>query len=136
VLWLDADSPVAYGWYSQYTNARLAALNGLKYSVWTSRGAGLVLAFDGGLILVPSECLAYLTFHSTDCALGVVAKTLRALFGLLLRARRKSDAAMWVAEVVNGNDPLSRFHSLLPGPILRIHQLDLPLAQTPRMKQS
>ncbi|WVQ99607.1 hypothetical protein IAU59_006743 [Kwoniella sp. CBS 9459] len=42
-----------YGWYSQQTNARLAALNGLRYSVWTSRGAGLVLAFDGALILVP-----------------------------------------------------------------------------------
>ena len=25
----------------------------LKYSVWISRGAGLVLAFDGGLILLP-----------------------------------------------------------------------------------
>jgi NADPH oxidase len=43
----------AYGWYSQYTNKKLAALNGLLYSVWTSRGAGLVLAFDGGLILIP-----------------------------------------------------------------------------------
>lgn len=44
----------AWGWYSQQTNAKLAALNGLRFSVWTSRGAGLVLAFDGGLILVPS----------------------------------------------------------------------------------
>jgi len=43
----------AYGWYSQYVNQRLAALNSLTYSVWTSRGAGLVLAFDGGLILIP-----------------------------------------------------------------------------------
>ncbi|KAI0004260.1 NADPH oxidase [Russula compacta] len=43
----------AYGWYSQATNTRLAALNGLKFSVWTSRGAGLVLAYDGGLILLP-----------------------------------------------------------------------------------
>jgi NADPH oxidase len=43
----------AYGWYSQETNQRLAVLNGLKWSVWTSRGAGLVLAFDGGLILIP-----------------------------------------------------------------------------------
>ncbi|EDR15563.1 NADPH oxidase A [Laccaria bicolor S238N-H82] len=42
-----------YGWYSQATNQRLAGLNSLKYSVWTSRGAGLVLAFDGGLILLP-----------------------------------------------------------------------------------
>lgn len=37
----------------QMTNARLAGLNTLKWSVWTSRGAGLVLAFDGGLILIP-----------------------------------------------------------------------------------
>ena len=36
-------------------------LNGLKYSVWTSRGAGLVLAFDGGMIVVPST--AFLTDH-------------------------------------------------------------------------
>ena len=37
----------------QETNQKLAALNALTWSVWTSRGAGLVLAFDGGLILVP-----------------------------------------------------------------------------------
>jgi len=43
----------AYGWYSQATNQRLAGLNSLKYSVWISRGAGLVLALDAGLILVP-----------------------------------------------------------------------------------
>jgi NADPH oxidase 1 len=43
----------AYGWHSQQINTKLAALNGLKFSVWTSRGAGLVLAFDGGLILIP-----------------------------------------------------------------------------------
>jgi len=43
----------AYGWWSQYANQRLAGLNTLKYSVWTSRGAGLVLALDGGLILIP-----------------------------------------------------------------------------------
>jgi NADPH oxidase len=60
----------AYGWSSQVrvlsfcdeslftpfrqeSNKKLAALNGLKYSVWTSRGAGLVLAYDGGLILLP-----------------------------------------------------------------------------------
>ncbi|KAL0578726.1 hypothetical protein V5O48_003282 [Marasmius crinis-equi] len=42
-----------YGWYSQATNTKLAALNALTFSVWTSRGAGLVLAFDGGLILIP-----------------------------------------------------------------------------------
>ncbi|KAJ7706256.1 NADPH oxidase [Mycena rosella] len=43
----------AYGWHSQESNQKLKALNGLKFSVWTSRGAGLVLAFDGGLILIP-----------------------------------------------------------------------------------
>jgi len=31
----------------------LAGLNTLKFSVWLSRGAGLVLAFDGALILAP-----------------------------------------------------------------------------------
>ncbi|KAF5356184.1 hypothetical protein D9756_004130 [Leucocoprinus leucothites] len=43
----------AYGWYSQQTNQKLAGLNTLKWSVWSSRGAGLVLAYDGGLILLP-----------------------------------------------------------------------------------
>jgi NADPH oxidase 1 len=37
----------------QQANQRLAALNGLTWSVWSSRGAGLVLAYDGGLILIP-----------------------------------------------------------------------------------
>jgi NADPH oxidase 1 len=31
----------------------LNALNSLGFSVWISRGAGLTLALDGGLILVP-----------------------------------------------------------------------------------
>ena len=42
-----------YSLLHQATNKKLAALNGLKFSVWTSRGAGLVLAYDGGLILLP-----------------------------------------------------------------------------------
>ncbi|TIB36257.1 hypothetical protein E3P81_00018 [Wallemia ichthyophaga] len=42
-----------YGWWSQQTNERLAGLNKLGISVWASRGAGLVLALDGGLILLP-----------------------------------------------------------------------------------
>ncbi|KAF7324937.1 FAD-binding FR-type domain-containing protein [Mycena kentingensis (nom. inval.)] len=42
-----------YGWNSQQKNTKLAALNLLQYSVWVSRGAGLVLAFDGALILIP-----------------------------------------------------------------------------------
>ncbi|GBE78027.1 NADPH oxidase [Sparassis latifolia] len=41
------------GWYLQATDNKLAALNGLKFSVWISRGAGLVLAFCGGMLLVP-----------------------------------------------------------------------------------
>ncbi|TDL28527.1 NADPH oxidase [Rickenella mellea] len=43
----------AYGWSSQATNQKLAGLNTLKWSVWSSRGAGIVLAYDGGLILLP-----------------------------------------------------------------------------------
>jgi len=43
----------AFGWWSQATNAKLAGLNTLGFSVWSSRGAGLVLAFDGAMILVP-----------------------------------------------------------------------------------
>ncbi|XP_006454677.1 hypothetical protein AGABI2DRAFT_189922 [Agaricus bisporus var. bisporus H97] len=43
----------AYGWYSQQVNTKLAGLNSLKWSVWSSRGAGLVLAYDGGLIFLP-----------------------------------------------------------------------------------
>lgn len=43
----------AYGWYGQYRNDRLAILNLLRYSVWTSRGAGLCLAVDGALLFLP-----------------------------------------------------------------------------------
>jgi NADPH oxidase 1 len=43
----------AFGWYKQETEPRLAGLNTLKYSVWMSRGAGLVLSVDGTLILLP-----------------------------------------------------------------------------------
>lgn len=39
--------------FSKAVNKKLAGLNTLKYSVWVSRGAGLVLAYDGGLILLP-----------------------------------------------------------------------------------
>ncbi|KAG8863780.1 hypothetical protein FRB96_007617 [Tulasnella sp. 330] len=54
LLWYGSHVGVfAYGWMSQARNARLAGLNTLKLSVWTSRGAGLVLAYDGFLILVP-----------------------------------------------------------------------------------
>lgn len=43
----------AYGWYSQAINSKLAALNTLTYSVWISRGAGLALAYDACMILLP-----------------------------------------------------------------------------------
>ena len=39
--------------WKQAADPRLAGLNTLQYSVWLSRGAGLVLTFDGMLILVP-----------------------------------------------------------------------------------
>ncbi|PGH07570.1 hypothetical protein AJ79_06240 [Helicocarpus griseus UAMH5409] len=41
------------GWWKQQTDERLAPLNMLQYSVWISRGAGLVLSVDGALILLP-----------------------------------------------------------------------------------
>lgn len=39
--------------YKQASDERLAGLNTLQYSVWISRGAGLVLSVDGMLILLP-----------------------------------------------------------------------------------
>lgn len=38
--------------YSQVTDQKLALLNTLRFSVWSSRGAGLVLAVDGFLIML------------------------------------------------------------------------------------
>ncbi|CCM05202.1 uncharacterized protein FIBRA_07411 [Fibroporia radiculosa] len=43
----------AYGWYAQAINQKLAALNSLKWSVWVSRGAGLVLAFLAAALHLP-----------------------------------------------------------------------------------
>ncbi|KAK7523096.1 FAD-binding domain-containing protein [Phyllosticta citriasiana] len=43
----------AVGWWKQATDERLAALNKLRWSVWISRGAGLVLSVDTLLILLP-----------------------------------------------------------------------------------
>lgn len=43
----------AYGWHSQWSNERLWVLNLLSVSVWTSRGAGIVLGVDGFLLLLP-----------------------------------------------------------------------------------
>ncbi|EEH22200.1 hypothetical protein PABG_04411 [Paracoccidioides brasiliensis Pb03] len=42
-----------FGWWKQISDARLAPLNTLGFSVWISRGAGLVLSIDGALILLP-----------------------------------------------------------------------------------
>ncbi|KAG0147719.1 hypothetical protein CROQUDRAFT_61327 [Cronartium quercuum f. sp. fusiforme G11] len=43
----------AFGWIAQKSNQKLAILNLLQYSVWTSRGAGLCLAFDGAVMFLP-----------------------------------------------------------------------------------
>ncbi|KAF1813964.1 dual oxidase 1 precursor [Eremomyces bilateralis CBS 781.70] len=43
----------AVGWWKQQSDARLAGLNTLTYSVWFSRGAGLVLSVDTMIILLP-----------------------------------------------------------------------------------
>ncbi|KAF2139897.1 uncharacterized protein K452DRAFT_231644 [Aplosporella prunicola CBS 121167] len=43
----------AYGWWKQATDPRLAPLNALKFSIWISRGAGLVLSVDMLMILLP-----------------------------------------------------------------------------------
>ncbi|KAI1815548.1 cytochrome b-245 heavy chain subunit beta [Poronia punctata] len=43
----------AIGWYKQAMDERLAPLNTLRYSVWISRGAGLVLSVDTTMILLP-----------------------------------------------------------------------------------
>lgn len=37
----------------QQDNEKLSGLNTLKYSVWISRGAGLVLSVDATMILLP-----------------------------------------------------------------------------------
>ncbi|KAL2435019.1 NADPH oxidase 1 [Exophiala dermatitidis] len=43
----------ALGWWKQASDPRLAGLNTLTFSVWMSRGAGLVLSVDVMLILLP-----------------------------------------------------------------------------------
>ena len=39
--------------FPQEANPHFAGLNTLKFSVWTSRGAVLVLTYDGALFLIP-----------------------------------------------------------------------------------
>ncbi|KAG9233174.1 FAD-binding domain-containing protein [Amylocarpus encephaloides] len=41
------------GWLKQSQDPKLAGLNTLTFSVWISRGAGLVLSVDGAMILLP-----------------------------------------------------------------------------------
>ncbi|TVY31965.1 NADPH oxidase [Lachnellula occidentalis] len=43
----------ALGWWKQAHDPRLSGLNSLTFSVWISRGAGLVLSVDGAMILLP-----------------------------------------------------------------------------------
>ncbi|KAA8575426.1 hypothetical protein EYC84_004591 [Monilinia fructicola] len=43
----------AFGWWKQANDPRLSGLNTLTFSVWISRGAGLVLTVDVALILLP-----------------------------------------------------------------------------------
>ncbi|KAH8435285.1 putative NADPH oxidase (NoxA) [Aspergillus melleus] len=53
IFWGAHIAIFAVGWYLQASNSKLDALNTLQYSVWISRGAGLVLTVDGALILLP-----------------------------------------------------------------------------------
>ncbi|KAH4357056.1 hypothetical protein HBH97_227520 [Parastagonospora nodorum] len=41
------------GWWKQQGDIRLAPLNALQFSVWISRGAGLVLSVDTMVIVMP-----------------------------------------------------------------------------------
>lgn len=51
----DGEEAIADGntRYLQASDEKLAGLNSLTFSVWISRGAGLVLTFDATLILIP-----------------------------------------------------------------------------------
>ena len=54
VLWWTFQWGIfALGWWKQEDDDRLAALNTLTFSVWMSRGAGLILSVDVMLILFP-----------------------------------------------------------------------------------
>ncbi|KAH9455342.1 hypothetical protein Pst134EA_022812 [Puccinia striiformis f. sp. tritici] len=53
IFWGGHAAIFAYGWWSQLSNEKLWVLNLLKFSVWTSRGAGIVLGVDGFLLLLP-----------------------------------------------------------------------------------
>ncbi|RMD41028.1 hypothetical protein DV735_g4094, partial [Chaetothyriales sp. CBS 134920] len=53
IWWIFHWTIFAIGWWKQATDPRLAGLNTLTFSVWISRGAGLVLSVDVLLILLP-----------------------------------------------------------------------------------
>ncbi|KAH7137066.1 ferric reductase NAD binding domain-containing protein [Dactylonectria estremocensis] len=54
VFWGAHWATFAYGWWKQVSDARLEPLNTtLAWSIWISRGAGLVLSWDATLILLP-----------------------------------------------------------------------------------
>lgn len=58
-----------FGWVAQMRNEKLAILNLLKFSVWISRGAGLCLAIDGALLLLPgARHLSSARRHGADRA--------------------------------------------------------------------
>ena len=61
IFWGLHASIFVVGWYVQQTDQKLAGLNTLKFSVWISRGAGLCLACDTTLILLPM-CRTLLTY--------------------------------------------------------------------------
>lgn len=58
---------------SQANDPRLAALNGLRYSVWVSRGAGLCLGVDGLLLILPGQ-------SSSRSQKGAMGSTARLIF--------------------------------------------------------
>ncbi|KAJ5639076.1 Riboflavin synthase-like beta-barrel [Penicillium longicatenatum] len=53
VFWAIHFGIFVVGCWIQASNKKLASLNVLRYSVWISRGAGLVLSIDATLILLP-----------------------------------------------------------------------------------
>ena len=78
----------------QASDARLAGLNTLKYSVWFSRGAGLVLGIDGFLILLPGACTASATDALlADCVSSVCRNIIAAIRPHLTCSCRRCHAA-------------------------------------------
>ncbi|KAG9288770.1 hypothetical protein G9A89_023067 [Geosiphon pyriformis] len=54
IFWLGSHIALfIYGFFKQKNDIQLNNLNAIGWSVWTSRGAGLCLAYDGAIILLP-----------------------------------------------------------------------------------